>query len=109
MSCVRDGFCVQCLPLDVARHAPVQRRLGCADGDAFSVGEDGGLNGRAMRHRLLRRYRAIGLLAAEVIAEQAANGGDARGATDEYNLVDLRCRHPGAGQDLRHRSHRPLE
>jgi len=31
----------------------------------------------------------MSLLAAEVVAEQAANGGDARGATDEYNLVDL--------------------
>lgn len=61
----------------------MQRRLRRADRDALPVRKDGGLDGGAMRDRLLRGDGAVGLLAPKVVAKKRPDLPEAAGGRGE--------------------------
>eukprot|EP00962_Isochrysis_galbana_P049594 scaffold21094_cov110-Isochrysis_galbana.AAC.3 len=73
------------------------------------VGQDGGLHGGAVRDRLVRVDGARRLLAVEEVSEQGLDLGDAGGATDEHDVVDLGLAHLCVLHHLLDRRHRAAE
>mmetsp|Transcript_36159 Transcript_36159/g.116117 ORF Transcript_36159/g.116117 Transcript_36159/m.116117 type:complete len:132 (+) Transcript_36159:387-782(+) len=78
----------------------MQRRLRRADRDALPVRKDGGLDGGAMRDRLLRGDGAVGLLAPKVVAKKRPDLSHASGPSDEDELVDVPRVQAYAGEHL---------
>merc|ERR1719157_345961 len=71
--------------------------------------ENAALHRRAEGHSLVGVDALVGLLAVEKVLEQLLNLGDARGAADQHNLVDLALLEVRVVDDLLHRGESLLE
>jgi hypothetical protein len=108
------------VPLDERRHHPA-RRLNAkrqrrhiqqekiAHGLTLVAVENGGLNGGAVGHRLVRIDRLVQLFAVEEVLEQLLDLGNPSAAAHQHNLVDGGLVQLRVAQRLLHRLQRPLE
>merc|ERR1740117_2902674 len=71
--------------------------------------EDTALDGRAIRHSLVRVNSAVRLLTVEVVLEQLLHLRDTGGPADQHHLVNLRLGEAAVGHYLADRAHRLLE
>merc|ERR1719353_2273850 len=101
-----DGVAVDQLGHDAAHgldalrergHVEEQQVLGLLGGLA---GENATLHGGAVRNGLVGVDAARGLLAVEVVLDELLHLGDARGAADEHDLVDLGLLEASVGHHL---------
>ena len=95
-------------PFDVLQMG-VERRLRRPDRDLLPIGEDGSLDGGAVRHGFLWRDIAVGLTVVEVLTKERSDASHARGAAHQHQLIHIRGLHADLSEHRSHGPQRPLE